>query len=176
MLFIGLFLVLVALVTIGFMWFGTTGLTPVEVDLGVFAATLSPLWLFLLGAASVLVLAVGVALVAAGLRRRQRQRRELKDLRRKAEVLERDRAAGDYGAPARERDRDPAPRREPAPTDRGSDVAPEPATTGGPDRVVRDDRTPPPGRETAAGDRDRRRDEDTTIHLPGDRSVPPEQR
>lgn len=166
MLFIGLILVLLALVTIGYMWFGTTGLDPIEIDLGAFTVTLTPLWIFLLGAASVLVLAIGTAVLVAGLRRRQRQRRELRALRRKAEALERDRRGADDVSDARpgrdlqdERDERDAVR---------SDRRTEPVVEEHPgDRVVRDD-----GR---AGDRDEVRRSDDTIHLPGDRRRAPDE-
>lgn len=149
MLFIGLVLVILALVTIGYMWFGTAGLDPVEVDLGAFTMTLSPLWIFLLGAASVLVLAIGSALLVAGLRRRQRQRRELRELRRKAEVLERDRRRPE-DTPVPPRDTRPAPDAE--------------NRTG--DRLVRDD-APPTTRDPHGGE--------DAIHLPGDRRRTTEQ-
>lgn len=160
MLLIGLILVIAALVTIGYLWFGTAGLDPVEVDLGIFTTTLSPLWIFLLGAASVLVLAIGTALLIAGLRRRQRQRRELKELRRKADALERDR--GPVDRPAADRPVERTPR-----TDDRTGDGRRPADAASDNRVIRDD----PERGENRGRASAR---DDTVHLPGDRRRPTE--
>lgn len=159
MLVIGLILVILALVTIGYMWFGTAGLDPVEVDLGAFTMTLSPLWIFLLGAVSVLVLAIGAVLLVAGLRRRQRQRRELRELRRKAEALEQDRRRTEGAREVRDDGdlRDRHDRRDPVVTERRTGPV---ADEHPGDRVVRDD-----SHREDHGDRQ----QEDTIQLPGDR-------
>lgn len=85
MLVIGILLLIVALVVFGFLWFGTEGLAPIEVDLGVFTASLSPLQLFLLGAATLVVLVLGLVCLVLGLRAARRRRKEVRELRKVAE-------------------------------------------------------------------------------------------
>lgn len=89
MLVIGLILVLIALVVVGFVAFGTAGLDKVEIDLGVLTANLNPLEIFGLGALSIVVLVLGLLLVFTGLRRQRRKRKELQELRHKAELADR---------------------------------------------------------------------------------------
>ncbi len=82
MLILGLILIIIALVVIGYMWFGTAELDAIPIDLGVFTVQLTPLYIFLLGGAALLVLALGAVTLSSGLRRQSRKRREVKDLRR----------------------------------------------------------------------------------------------
>lgn len=82
MVLLGVLLILIALVVVAYMWFGTQGLGPLEIDLGIFTAILTPLQIFLTGVASILVLSTGSALLAAGLARKRARRSEVKALRR----------------------------------------------------------------------------------------------
>lgn len=86
MLVVGLILVVLALVMIGFMLFGDTSVTGVDVDLGVVTLDLTPLEIFGLGAAVVFVLTLGLWLTTAGLRRQRAKRKELKELRHIADA------------------------------------------------------------------------------------------
>jgi hypothetical protein len=98
MLILGVLLIIAALVIFGYMLFGTMDLDPMDIDLGIFTVQLTPLHLFLLGAATLAVLALGLLALAAGMRAARRRRREVKDLR--AAVRD---GGGDYD---RDRDRD----------------------------------------------------------------------
>ena len=82
MLILGLILIIIALVVIGYMWFGTAELGAIPIDLGVFTVQLTPLYIFLLGGAALLVLALGAVMLSSGLRRQSHKRREIKDLRK----------------------------------------------------------------------------------------------
>lgn len=82
MLVLGIILVLLAVVCFGYLWFGTQSLPATDVDLGVFLVSLTPLQLYLLGAATLVILVVGLALLAAGTRASARRRREVKTLRK----------------------------------------------------------------------------------------------
>jgi ABC-type nickel/cobalt efflux system permease component RcnA len=135
MLVIGLILILVALVVIGYMAFGTANLESIQIDMGMMTVNLNPLEIFILGAACVLVLAIGAVLLFSGLRRQRRKRKELQDLRAKASAADR-----------RHLDRRDAEREEPAaaPVDRdrtvreGDDYADDPARGTAYERPVRD--------------------------------------
>ncbi len=96
MLILGLILIIIALVVIGYMWFGTAELGAIPIDLGVFTVQLTPLYIFLLGGAALLVLALGAVTLSSGLRRQSRKRKEVKDLRRQvAQDHPRDRSRDD---------------------------------------------------------------------------------
>ena len=124
MLILGLLLIIVALVVFGYLFFGTSDLEPLQIDLGVFTVELTPLHLFLLGAATLVVLVLGLLLLTLGLRASRRRQREVKELRKAVEQ----RPAG--GAAASARDRAPVDR-DRAPVDREVPRAPEAST---PDR------------------------------------------
>lgn len=81
MLILGLLLAVAALVVFGFMYFGTTDLNPLEIDLGIISVQLTPLHLYLLGAATLVVLVLGLFFLTLGLRTSRRRRREVKELR-----------------------------------------------------------------------------------------------
>ena len=117
MLILGLLLIIVALVVFGYLFFGTSDLEPLQIDLGVFTVELTPLHLFLLGAATLVVLVLGLLLLTLGLRASRRRQREVKELRKAVEQ----RPAGGAAASARDR----------APVDREVPRAPEAST---PDR------------------------------------------
>lgn len=85
MLILGLLLIIVALVVFGYLFFGTSDLEPLDIDLGVFTVELTPLHLFLLGAATLVVLVLGLLLLTLGLRAQRRRRREVKELRKVVE-------------------------------------------------------------------------------------------
>lgn len=82
MLILGILLIAVALVVFGYMFFGTSDLAPMDIDLGIFTVQLTPLHLYLLGAATLVVLTLGLLTLVAGLRASRRRRREVKELRK----------------------------------------------------------------------------------------------
>ena len=82
MLILGLLLIVVAAVVFGYMFFGTSDLEPLDIDLGVFTVQLTPLHLYLLGAATLVILALGLVSLAAGMRASRRRRHEVKELRK----------------------------------------------------------------------------------------------
>lgn len=82
MLILGLLLIVVAGVVFGYMFLGTNDLGPLDIDLGVFTVQLTPLHLYLLGAATLVVLALGLMALAAGMRASRRRRHEVKELRK----------------------------------------------------------------------------------------------
>lgn len=103
MLILGLLLVAAALVVFGYMFFGTSDLTPLDVDLGVFTVELTPLHLYLLGAATLVVFGLGLMALAAGLKASRRRRQEVKELRKAVRE-----SGTDYsGRDARQQDRTP---------------------------------------------------------------------
>lgn len=81
MIVIGVILAVVALVIVGFMLFGTRDLGPIDVDLGVLTAQLTPMHLYLLGAATLIIFVLGLFFLSLGLRAQRRHRREVKELR-----------------------------------------------------------------------------------------------
>lgn len=86
MLALGLILVLIAVVVVVYVTFATVGLDAMPIDWGIFTAELTPLQLFLLGAGTVLVLAIGTAILAAGLRRQTAKRAEVRRLRKEVKA------------------------------------------------------------------------------------------
>lgn len=82
MLILGLLLIAAALVVFGYMFFGTSDLPSLDIDLGVFTVQLTPLHLYLLGAATLVVLALGLLALAAGMKAARRRRQEVKELRK----------------------------------------------------------------------------------------------
>jgi uncharacterized membrane protein len=61
---------------------------PATFELGGASVTMEPLWVFLTGAMTVLLLVLGLELVRAGARRASKRRKEKKELNRLAEKLE----------------------------------------------------------------------------------------
>lgn len=104
MLILGLLLIVAAAVVFGYMFFGTSDLEPLDIDLGVFTVQLTPLHLYLLGAATLVVLALGLLALAAGMRTSRRRRQEVKELRKAV----RD-GGPDHGRRTGDRDAVPAP-------------------------------------------------------------------
>lgn len=82
MLILGLLLIIAALVVFGYMFLGTNDLDAMDIDLGIFTVQLTPLHLYLLGAATLIVLVLGLLALAAGMRAARRRRREVKELRK----------------------------------------------------------------------------------------------
>jgi hypothetical protein len=97
MIALGLILVLLAVVVVAYVWFATRELPAMEIDWGVFTAELTPFQLFVVGAATILVLSIGTAMLLAGLRKQREKRAEIKHLRR--EVRAGDASRGDRPAP-----------------------------------------------------------------------------
>ncbi len=62
--------------------------TPATVEFGGISVTMEPLWVFLTGALTVLLLVLGIELVRAGTRRAAKRRKEKKELNRLANQLE----------------------------------------------------------------------------------------
>lgn len=85
MLILGILLVIVALVVFGFLFLGTSDLEPLQIDLGIFTVELTPLHLFLLGAATLVLLVLGLLFLSLGLRASRRRRLEVKELRKEVE-------------------------------------------------------------------------------------------
>lgn len=81
MLILGLLLAAAALIVFGYMLFGTRDLAALQIDLGVFTVELTPMHLYLLGAATLVVLVLGLLFLTMGLRAQRRRRREVKELR-----------------------------------------------------------------------------------------------
>lgn len=155
MLILGLLLMAVALVVFGYLLFGTQDLDPLQIDLGVFTVHLTPMHLYLLGAATLVVLVLGLLFLTLGLRAQRRRRREVKELR--AAVREGEAGSGGVApaagaAPGRDRHvgRDTAPgRADEAPYEREvaghrSDDAPPPPPGSPPPG------SPPPGTDPGA--------------------------
>lgn len=148
MFVLGLILVLIALVVILFVALATSGLPSMEIDWTIFTAQLSPLQLYFLGAATVLVLAIGMAMLVAGMRKQSTKRAEVRRLRQevKASGGPADSASARPADSARPGDREPAqaPDREVRPepardrdTTRAPGQSPEtqrPASTDSPSR------------------------------------------
>lgn len=151
MIALGLILVLIAVVVVAYVWFATSELPAMEIDWGVFTAELTPFQLFVVGAATILVLSVGTALLMAGLRKQREKRAEIKHLRkevRAGDATRDDRSTTAPGAPAGPTS-DTPPR--PAPTDAGTTrqtYADREVGTSAPTQPIQQDKpgqTPPPG-------------------------------
>lgn len=150
MLVIGLILVLIALVVVGFMAFGTANLDKVEIDLGVLTANLNPLEIFGLGALCIVVLVLGLLLMFTGLRRQRRKRKELHELRQKADLAERAAPRQDARPETRHQTR-PQARPEARPQARPESGAPQQSLPS--DRAVRRDPGTPPDGDRIVTDR-----------------------
>jgi membrane protein implicated in regulation of membrane protease activity len=131
-------------------------------DLGVFSVEMNTLGVFLSGAATVLLLVVGLELVRAGVRRANRRRKERKELNRLTEQLgEREAASRTPAEPRTETPAEP-PAESPA-VDTADDTADDTARTRAagpaeapPNREIRDaapaDATPDDGPVTPDDD------------------------
>lgn len=153
MLILGILLIVVALVVFGYMLLGTRDLDALQIDLGAFNVELTPLLLFLVGAATLAVLALGLLALAAGLRASRRRRQEVKDLRK---------AVRSGGADYDRRDRDERVVTDPV-SDRGRSVTP-PASQPASATAAPYEQAPStdyPTRQTT-------RDEDPEIAIPSD--------
>ncbi|HKJ12375.1 MAG TPA: LapA family protein [Ornithinimicrobium sp.] len=89
----GLILIILAIIVVIYVIFATTGLEAMSIDWGVFTADLTPLQLFLLGAVTVLVLAIGSVMLSVGLKTQGEKRAEVKRLRKEVEKSKESRAA-----------------------------------------------------------------------------------
>ncbi|MGB3186093.1 MAG: hypothetical protein WBG76_09595 [Ornithinimicrobium sp.] len=78
---IGLILVILAVIVVVYVMFATSGLEPMPIDWGVFTAELTPLQLFFLGAATIVVMAIGALMLSIGLKKQGEKRAEVKRLR-----------------------------------------------------------------------------------------------
>lgn len=85
---IGLILIVLAIIVIGYVIFATGDLSALEIDWGIFNASLTPLQLFFLGAATILVLCVGSLMVGIGLKRAGAKRSEVRRLRKEVKSQE----------------------------------------------------------------------------------------
>lgn len=95
MLALAVILIVVAALVVGFVVLGAPnpGTCAAEescssFELGGLQVTVEPLWVFLAGAATVLLLVLGLELMRASARRARRRRQEKKELERRAERLE----------------------------------------------------------------------------------------
>jgi len=100
----GLILIILAIIVVIYVIFATSGLDPMSIDWGVFTADLTPLQLFLLGAVTVLVLAIGSVMLSVGLKTQGEKRAEVKRLRKEVEESKQSRSAEaeDRAVPATE--------------------------------------------------------------------------
>lgn len=104
MVIFGLILLLLALAVIGYMWFATAGMAPVEIDYGILNVSLTPFWLFVAGGIALAVATSGLWLIGVGARSKARKAKEVRELRRQAKEADRraerasDSAALDRGA------------------------------------------------------------------------------
>lgn len=155
MLALGLILVLIVVVVVVFVVIATSGLDPIAIDYGVFSADLTPLQLFLLGVGTVLVLALGVVVLAAGMRKQRTKNAEVKRLRKEV-----DSAGGGTGRPTREprAEQEPTTSREPTTSpkpstsqERHRDASPRRSPAEDSQRGRARDTDPPPRREDTGG-------------------------
>ncbi|MDO5740675.1 MAG: hypothetical protein Q4P07_11070 [Ornithinimicrobium sp.] len=89
MLIFGLLLLLLAAAVIAYMVVATAGMSPTHLDYGILNVDLPPLWLFLAGAVTIAVAALGLWLMAAGASRKSRKSREVRELRKTAKAQDR---------------------------------------------------------------------------------------
>ncbi|MGB5952770.1 MAG: LapA family protein [Ornithinimicrobium sp.] len=92
---VGLILVVLALIVILYVIFATGGLEPMSIDWGIFTADLTPLQLFFLGAATIVVMAIGVAMLSIGLKKQGEKRAEVKRLRKEVKKVQSEQPGGD---------------------------------------------------------------------------------
>lgn len=83
---LGLILVLLAVIIVIYVLIATGGEPAMKIDWFVFSADITPLGLFLLGAATVLVLSIGSVLLSIGLKRSGAKRAEVKKLRKEVKA------------------------------------------------------------------------------------------
>lgn len=168
MLVVGLILTVIALVVVGFMVFGATNVARVELDLGVVTLNLTPLEIFGLGAAVVLVLTLGLWLTLRGAKRQRAKRKELKELRHIAEAQ-----GGRNAVGAGRQERDPAPRREqPPPTRPAAGAAPRDAERQRPSATPQTRERPSTGDSSGLSEHDRAL-LDREFQRPTDPQAPP---
>lgn len=87
MLVLGLVLVVIAAVALVAAFAGGSN-DPATFDLGIFDVETNTLGVFLLGAATVLLLVIGLGLIRSGVRRSNRRRKDKKQLSLRADKLE----------------------------------------------------------------------------------------
>lgn len=164
MLILGLLLIVAAAVVFGYMFFGTSDLAPLDIDLGVFTVQLTPLHLYLLGAATLAVLALGLMALAAGMRASRRRRQEVKELRKAV----RD-GGTDYGRRTEDRDAVPARADEPSAGHQSTD-RPRTDRSRANDPVPYEREVPHDGAgyQAAPSDSQAARSDDPQIALPSD--------
>lgn len=122
MLIFGLLLVLLAAAVITYMVLATAGESAIPLDYGILNVEMQPLWLFLAGAATVAVAAIGLWLMAVGARSKARRAKEMRELRKQAKDQDRRiERSGDATAPRTGRT-----------TTSGHDSPQRPATIPGP--------------------------------------------
>lgn len=83
MLVVGIVLLVIALVVIGYVSLATIGMPTESIDFWIVSVHLNSFHLFLLGIATAIVLQVGIWLTVWGLRRNRRRQHELRDLRKR---------------------------------------------------------------------------------------------
>lgn len=89
MLIFGLLLLLLAAAVITYMILATNGMADIRLDYGILNLDLPPLWLFLAGALTVAVAAIGLWLMAIGARSKARRAKEVRELRKQAKTQDR---------------------------------------------------------------------------------------
>lgn len=89
MVIVGLILLLLALAVIGYMWFATQGMAPVDIDYGILNVSLEPFWLFVAGGVALAAATSGLWIMGVGARSRARKAKEVRELRRQAKEADR---------------------------------------------------------------------------------------
>ncbi len=101
---LGLILVLLAVIVVIYVLIATGGEPAMKIDWFVFSADITPLGLFLLGAATVLVLSIGSVLLSIGLKRSGAKRAEVKKLRKEVKAKDSSNGSRDTHDNGRRRD------------------------------------------------------------------------
>lgn len=89
MVIFGLILLLLALAVIGYMWFATQGMAPVDIDYGILNISLEPFWLFVAGGIALAAATCGLWIMGVGAKSRARKAKEMRELRRQAKEADR---------------------------------------------------------------------------------------
>ncbi len=106
MFVVGAILIVLAIIVVIYVTFATRNLDPLSIDWGPFTAALTPLQLFFLGAAAILVLAIGAVMFSIGLRTQGSKRAEVKRLRKEVEKSQADQPAQQDAGSSRDSRRD----------------------------------------------------------------------
>ena len=124
MVIFGLILLLLALAVVGYMWFATAGMAPVDIDYGILNISLEPFWLFVAGGIALAAATSGLWIMGVGAKTKARKSKEMRELRRQAKEADR---RAERSADSASLDRTPATGRATTPP---PSSATSPRTTG----------------------------------------------